>query len=131
MIIIPKTSYVGRNIKSCLPGRSKTPDLGKIVFLNHPFLVKKGKKSCRKLMKLSLNDLYFNINVMRKCIGRRLDNIGPFSATETSVLREILQGLLSDFFFRSRHTMNQQIFEYKFINHFTAEHVCYFYFKVH
>ena len=27
--------------------------------------------------------------------------------------------------------MNQQIFEYKFINHFTAEHLCYFYFKVH
>ena len=25
--------------------------------------------------------------------------------------------------------MNQQIFEYKFINHFTAEHFCYFYFK--
>ena len=25
--------------------------------------------------------------------------------------------------------MNQQIFEYKFINHFTAEHLCYFYFK--
>ena len=24
----------------------------------------------------------------------------------------------------------QQIFEYKFINHFTAEHLCYFYFKV-
>ena len=27
--------------------------------------------------------------------------------------------------------MNQQIFEYKLINHFTAEHLCYFYFKVH
>ena len=92
MIIIPKTSYVGRNIiKSCLPDRSKTPDLGKIVFLNHPFSVKNGeKKSCRKLIKLSLNYLYFNINVTRKCIGVRLDNIGPFSATEMSVLGEIL-----------------------------------------
>ena len=90
MIIIPKTSYVGLNIKSCLPDRSKTPDLGKIIFLYHPFWVKNGKQSCRKLMKLSLNYLYFNINVMRKCIGRRLDNIGPFSATETSVLGEIL-----------------------------------------
>ena len=44
MMIIPKTSYVGRNIKSCLPDRSKTPDLGKIVFLNHPFWVKNGEK---------------------------------------------------------------------------------------
>ena len=50
MIIIPKTSYVGRNIKSCLPDRSKTPDLGKIVFLNHPFWVKKkGKKVLSKI----------------------------------------------------------------------------------
>ena len=74
MIIVPKTSYVGHNIKSCLPDRSKTPDLGKIVFLNYPFSVKNGKKSCRKLIKLSLNYLYFNINVTRKCIGVRLDN---------------------------------------------------------
>ena len=47
MIIIPKTSYVGRNhgnIKSCLPDRSKIPDHGKIVFLNHPFWVKKKRK---------------------------------------------------------------------------------------
>ena len=46
MIIIPKTSttsYVGHNIKSCLPDRSKTPDLGKMVFLNHPFWEKNGK----------------------------------------------------------------------------------------
>ena len=92
MIIMPKTSYVGCNIKSCLPGRSKTPDLGKIIFLNHPFWVKKGKKALSKIneIKSKINYLYFNINVTRKCIGRRLDNIGPFSATETSVLGEIL-----------------------------------------
>ena len=55
MIIIPKTSYVGRNIKSCLPDHSKTPDLGKIVFLNHPFWLKNGGKSpVDKLMKFSL-----------------------------------------------------------------------------
>ena len=52
MIIIPKTSYVGRNIKSCLPDRSKTPDLGKIVFLNHPFSVKIGKKVLSKINKI-------------------------------------------------------------------------------
>ena len=50
MIIYPyKTSYVGRNIKSCLPDRSKTPDLGKIVFLNHPFWVKNGEKVLSKI----------------------------------------------------------------------------------
>ena len=49
MIIIPKTSYVGRNIKSCLPDRSKSPDLGKIVFLNHPFSVKNINKIKSKL----------------------------------------------------------------------------------
>ena len=81
-------------------------------------------------MKLSLNYLYFNINVMRKYIGRRLDNIGPFSATETSVLGQFYKAYYL-IFFRSRQIMNQQIFEYKFINHFTAEHLCYFYFKVH
>ena len=27
-------------------------------------------------------------------------------------------------------TMSSNIFEYKFINHFTAEHFCYFYFIV-
>ena len=43
MIIIPKT-YVGRNMKSCLPDRSKIPDHGKIVFLNHPIWVKNGEK---------------------------------------------------------------------------------------
>ena len=93
IIIVPKTSYVGRNIKSCLPDHSKTPDLGKIVFLNHPFWVKKKrgeKQSCQELMKLSINYLYFKINVMRNCIGQRLDNIGSFSATGTSVLGEIL-----------------------------------------
>ena len=49
MIIIPKTSYIGRNIKSCLPDHSKTPDLGKIVFLNHPLWVKNGKKVLLKI----------------------------------------------------------------------------------
>ena len=52
-------------------------------------------------------------------------NIGPFSATETSVLGEILTYYL--IFFRSRPIMNvttsANIFEYKFINHFTAEHL--------
>ena len=90
MIIISKTSYVGRNIKSCLPDRSKTPDLGKIVFLNHPFLVKKREKVLSKMNKIKSKLPYFNINVTRKCIGVRLDNIGPFSATETSVLGEII-----------------------------------------
>ena len=52
MIIIPKTSYVGRYIKSCLPDRSKSPDLGKIVFLNHPFSVKKGKKVLSNINKI-------------------------------------------------------------------------------
>ena len=98
MIIIPKTSCVGCNIKSCLPDHSKIPDHGKTVFLNHLFWVKTEKKSCRKWMKLSLNYLYFDINVMRKCLGRRLVNIWPFSATETSVLGKISQGVLSDFF---------------------------------
>ena len=28
-------------------------------------------------------------------------------------------------------TTSANIFEYKFINHFTAEHFCYFYFIVH
>ena len=58
---------------------------------------------------------------MRKCIiGQPLVNIGPFSATETSVLVEILYGLLSDF------STVANIFEYKFImfvNHFTSEHL--------
>ena len=49
MIIIPKTSYVGRNIKSCLPDRSKIPDHGKIVFLNHPFWVKKRENILSKI----------------------------------------------------------------------------------
>ena len=52
MIIVPKTSYVGRNIKSCLPDRSKTPDLSKIVFLNYPFSVKNGKKVLSKINKI-------------------------------------------------------------------------------
>ena len=52
MIIVPKTSYVGRNIKSYLPDRSKTPDLGKIVFLNYPFSVKNGKKVLSKINKI-------------------------------------------------------------------------------
>ena len=39
-------------IKSCLPDRSKTPDLGKIVFLNHPFSVKKGEKVLSKINKI-------------------------------------------------------------------------------
>ena len=38
--------------KSCLPDRSKTPDLGKIVFLNHPFSVKNGKKVLSKINKI-------------------------------------------------------------------------------
>ena len=53
MIIIPKTLYVGRNIKSYLPDRSpdrsKATDLGKIVFLNHPFWVKNGQKVLSKI----------------------------------------------------------------------------------
>ena len=52
MIIVPKTLYVGRNIKSCLPDRSKTPDLGKIVFLNYPFSVKNRKKVLLKINKI-------------------------------------------------------------------------------
>ena len=43
MIIIPKTLYVGRNIKSCLPDYSEIPDHGKTVFLNLPFWVKNRK----------------------------------------------------------------------------------------
>ena len=36
-------NIIGRNIKSCLPDRSKVPDHGKTVFLNHPFWAKNRK----------------------------------------------------------------------------------------
>ena len=45
MIILPKTSYVGRNIKVCLPDRSKIPDLGNNRFSEPSILGKKREKS--------------------------------------------------------------------------------------
>ena len=97
---------------------------------------KRGEKSCRKSMKLSPNYLYFNINVMRKCIGRRLDNIGPFSATETSMLGKFCKAYYLIFLDHAKswtlcYVSKYLDFEHKFINHFTAEHFCYFYLIVH
>ena len=41
---LPNTqNTIGRNIKSCLPDRSKVPDHGKTVFLNHPVWAKNRK----------------------------------------------------------------------------------------
>ena len=131
MIVIPKTSYVGHNIKSCLPDCSKTPDLVKIVYLNHPFSVKTGKKSCRKLIKLSLNYLYFNINVTRKCIGIRLDKFDHFLQQKRPCWGKFYKAYYLFYFYITAYHEPVNIFEYKFINHFTAEHFCYFYFIVH
>ena len=46
---------------------------------------------------------------MKKCKGRRLDNIGPFSATETSVLMKFYKAYYLIFLI-SWQIMNQQTY---------------------
>ena len=90
MIIIPKTSYVGHNIKSYLPDHSKVPDHGKTVFLNHPFWVKTEKflsKMNEIKSKLPLFWYKCDEQMYRSTVSQ---HIWPISAAETSVFGEIL-----------------------------------------
>ena len=56
-------------------------------------------------------------------IGQRLVNIWPFSATETSMLGKFYKAYYLIVLDQGKSWASANIFEYKFINHFTAEHL--------